>query len=224
MSELKTRQPEPEVMDTPANVEAYAAADFSQVNQAFVDCLLTRVGLREAAVAIDLGTGPADIPIRLAAARPTWRIVAVDAAPNMLTRARRDIDAIMPRPNIELVLADAKTIPLPSQAFDVVFSNSILHHLTDPLAFWREVRRLARPGAIALMRDLARPATSEIARSIVQQYAATESPILQEDYYRSLLAAYTPDEIRSQLTESHLGMLQVAMITDRHLDVFGHVE
>ena len=34
------RQPEPEYMDDPAEAEAYAASDFSEVNQAFIDRLL----------------------------------------------------------------------------------------------------------------------------------------------------------------------------------------
>ena len=67
MSEPLRRQNEPELMDDKAEAEAYARADFAEVNDAFVDRLLELAGPRETAAAVDLGTGPADIPIPMAA-------------------------------------------------------------------------------------------------------------------------------------------------------------
>jgi 2-polyprenyl-3-methyl-5-hydroxy-6-metoxy-1,4-benzoquinol methylase len=107
-------------------------------------------------------------------------------------------------------------------AFDVIFANSILHHINDTAALWAEVRRLATSGALVFMRDLARPATPQIARDIVNRHAGSESPLLQEEYHRSLLAAYTPEEVRLQLCRASLAGLEVAMATDRHMDVWGH--
>ena len=69
MTAQMPRQPEAELMDQPAEVQAYAAADFSGVNQAFVDRLVALAGNAEAARALDLGTGPGDVPIRLARAQ-----------------------------------------------------------------------------------------------------------------------------------------------------------
>lgn len=218
------RQPEPEVMDISAEAEAYAKADFADVNQAFVERLLELAGSRSRAAALDLGTGPADIAIRLARARPHWRIVAVDASGAMLAHAREAVEQAGLSARIELVLADAKATPFPAQAFDVIFSNSILHHVTEVDLFWRELKRLAKSGASFFLRDLARPASKKAARRIVQLYAENEPELLQEEYYRSLLSAYTPEEVRLQLEEAGLTTLQVAMVTDRHLDVFGHAD
>jgi ubiquinone/menaquinone biosynthesis C-methylase UbiE len=217
------RQLETEVMDVAAEADAYAAADFAQVNQAFVERLVELAGDRPGARALDLGTGPADIPIRLARRRPDWRIVAADASAPMLEHARNLVRQAGLTEVIELVLVDAKATTFAPNSFDVIFSNSILHHLEDATPLWSEVKRLAKPGATVLMRDLARPADAEAARRIVRQYAGTESSLLQEEYYRSLLAAYTPDEVRSQLRKAGLTSLQVSVVTDRHLDVFGRV-
>jgi len=52
------RQAEPELMDLPEEAEAYARADFSAVNQAFVERVLELAGERVAAIVVDLGTGP----------------------------------------------------------------------------------------------------------------------------------------------------------------------
>jgi ubiquinone/menaquinone biosynthesis C-methylase UbiE len=217
------RRPEPEVMDILAEAKAYAETDFSEVNQSFAGRLLELPGPCEKAFALDLGTGPGDIPVRVLRARPNWRIVAVDASGPMLEFARRLIDRAALSSSIELVHADAKRTGLPSHFFDVIFSNSLLHHLNDPPPLWAEIKRLARPGAVILLRDLARPASPEAAREIVKKYAADASSLLQEEYYRSLLAAYTPDEVRAQLEQAGLRSLKVAMVTDRHLDVFGQL-
>ncbi len=212
------RRPEPEYMDLDAEAAAYADADFAEVNGAFAQRLVAlAVDIPQTdVVALDLGTGPADIPRRVAALRPGWRIVAVDAAAAMLALAPKAA-------SVSLVRADASRCPFSDAALDVVFSNSILHHLPDPTDFWREVARVARRGALVLLRDLARPDTEQAARDIVERYAGTESELLQEEYYRSLLAAFTPDEVRAQLREAGVQGLRAEMVTDRHMDVCGRV-
>ena len=223
MTDPMPRQPEPEFMDANDEADAYAAADFDEVNQAVVDRLLELVGPRDEACVVDLGTGPADIPVRLVRSRPGWRVVAVDASGAMLRHARQAIDRARLGHAIDLVLADAKATGLADASFDVILSNSILHHITDVDRFWAEVKRIARPGAHALLRDLARPPDADAARAIVDRYARDETELLREEYYRSLLSSYTVEEVRSQLARAGLDCLQVAMATDRHLDVFGRI-
>lgn len=215
------RIPEPELMDLADEARVYAQADFSSVNQAFIDRLLEIAPDRPAAQALDLGTGPADIPIRLVRMRPTWHVTAVDASPAMFDLARQAVRQAGLENSIDLRLVDAKATQLPDDRYDVILSNSILHHLADVPAFWRELRRVAAPGAAVLLRDLARPDTPQQAHQIVDTYAGSETPLLQEEYYRSLLAAYTVAEVRDQLHQAGLAGLKVIMITDRHLDVFG---
>jgi len=219
-----SRQAEPESMDVPEEVVAYAAADFAGVNQAFVDRLVELVGRCEEALALDLGVGPGDIPVRVVRARPGWRVVAVDASYPMLEAARRLISEAELSRAVQLVQADAKVCPFAAGSFDVVCSNSILHHITEIDLLWAEVKRVARPGAVVFLRDLARPGSPEAARSIVEQHAGSESRLLQEEYYRSLLSSYTPDEVWGQIAGAGLGMLKVEMVSDRHFDVFGRVE
>lgn len=212
------RELEPEIMDLADEVAAYAQADFSEVNAAFVERLLEHAGSLDAPVCLDLGTGPGDIPLRLATARPQWRVVGSDYSWPMLATAR-DADA---EERVSWLGVDAKAIPFPDESVDVVFSNSILHHIPEPMPFWCEVRRILARGGWVFLRDLARPASQERAADIVQQYAGQESALLQEEYYRSLLAAFTVEEVRAQLDAADLGFLQVAMASDRHLDVWGH--
>ncbi len=212
------RQPEPEYMDLADEADAYAEADFNDVNQVFAERLFELADDAPYS-ALDLGTGPADIPRRVTLGRPHWRIAALDAAFAMLriAHARGWDHAFM------LVQGDAKGLPFADHAFDVIFTNSILHHLSDPFLFWREIKRVAKPGALLFLRDLSRPETGEQAHAIVVKHSGNESELLQEEFYRSLLAAYTPNEIRVQLTQAGLHGLHVEQITDRHLDVYGYI-
>ena len=74
-----------------------------------------------------------------------------------------------------------------------------------------------------LLREHISDETLYAALEIVQTYASQESQLLQEEFYRSLLSAYTVAEVRRQLRRAGLRGLEVSMATDRHLDVFGRV-
>ena len=217
------REPEPEAMDIAEEADAYATADFAEVNTAFVNRLLYFVGNQKPTLCLDLGTGPGDIPVRIIGQGLPWRIVAADVSLPMLAHARNIVRAAGFRWAVRLIRMDAKWMPFPSAVFDVVFSNSILHHLVEPQPLWTEIKRVGKPGAFVLLRDLARPDTPEAARAIVEKHARLESALLQEEFYRSLLASYTPEEIRVQLDRAQLSSLRVEMVSDRHLDVFGRL-
>ena len=214
------RQPEPELMDLKDEAAAYAAADFSQVNAAFVDQLMTLTFDLRAARAVDLGTGPADIAIRVARQRPQWHFDAVDAAPAMIDIAQAAVQSAGVAQQVRLHCVDAKQTAL-ATGYDVIFSNSLLHHMPDPLPLWREIRRLARTGTIIFVRDLLRPATYDRVEEIVAQYAGTESETLQEEFRRSLLSAFSAGEIRAQLNAAGLADLEIRQSSDRHVDVAG---
>lgn len=223
MEQLHERLPEPEPMDLEEEASAYAAADFSEVNEAFVERLVELAPGSPVLTALDMGTGPADIPVRLARHKPHWSIAALDVSLAMLRLGHDALRASDAPPPITLVQSDGKVLPFADDAFDVIFSNSILHHITGTAQLWSEVRRVAKPQALVFFRDLMRPATKSAAHAIVSLYAATESQLLQEEYYRSLLSAYTVEEVTLQLRQAGLDTLNVAAVTDRHLDIFGTV-
>src|SRR5438552_231853 len=214
------RRPEPELMDLPDEVGVYADADFADVNAAFVERLLEVAGKPGNQRVVDLGTGPGDMPVRIAHARPTWHVTAVDASEAMLAIAKCAVESAKCQDRIRLHLADVKSTGLPNGGFDLVTGNSILHHMPDPLALWREIVRLARPGAVIFLRDLMRPASEADARRLVDRHAAGEPPLLCEEFYRSLLAAFTPQEIRGQLDSLGLTGWKIEPSSDRHVDIY----
>jgi ubiquinone/menaquinone biosynthesis C-methylase UbiE len=111
---------------------------------------------------------------------------------------------------------------LPDHSFDAVLSKDMLHHLPDPQILWREARRLARPGAALYVMDLVRPDSPLEAREIVERVSGGADPVLKQDFYNSLCAAFTVEEVRAQLRAANLP-LHVEAVSDRHMRVKGRI-
>src|SRR3954453_1818677 len=84
---------EPEAMDTPEEARDYDAMDHAAVNDRFVADFLAAHGPCRGGTLLDVGTGPARIPIALCRADPHARVLAIDLAEHMLDRARRNVAA-----------------------------------------------------------------------------------------------------------------------------------
>ena len=213
------RIPEPELMDDHAQAQAYANADFEEPHENFVTMFAQAFPGRDFEGAfLDLGCGPGDITRRVAKRFPNIHIDAVDGAAAMLDQGRRLTD----EPRIHFIHGLLPDCPLPQPHYDGIFSNSLLHHLADPMVLWRSVQRYAKPGAPVFIMDLMRPDSEQTARGFVQQYAAGEPQILQQDFYNSLLAAFEIGEVQQQLKDCDLDHLQVKQVSDRHWTVSGY--
>ena len=221
---MMQRTPEPELMDAPAQAKAYAEADFSESNQAFVDqfASLAQGHGGPGCQVVDLGCGPGDICIRVAKAFPGWRVIGLDAGPNMLELARSAIESEALTDRIELVL-NHLPCALPGEPLQAIISNSLLHHLPDPMSLWQSIAEQAPVGCLVQVMDLHRPATAERALELVDTYASDAPDILASDFYNSLLAAYTTDEVEDQLESSGLSQLTISRPTDRHWLVQGSI-
>ncbi len=213
---------EPELMDDPTQVEAYAATDFSAENQGFVERFKEYFPEFSQGKVLDLGCGPADIPIRFAKLYPACQVIGVDASAPMIQLGEQVVkqaglaDRVMLRCERYEEVAGARIV-------DAVISNSLLHHLPNPLQFWQKIRQLVRPGAPVLVMDLLRPESPEAALAIVDRYAAGAPEILRRDFYHSLLAAFTEDEVTTQLARMNLTRLLLDIPDDRHWVVGGIV-
>ena len=211
---------EPELMDDVAQARAYADADFADENQGFVDRFREYFPEWSGSHVVDLGCGPADIPIRFLRAFPAARVTGVDASRPMLDLAATAVSAAGLIDKVTLCCERFQSLTLPEPA-DALLSNSLLHHVPNPLQFWFSLKRWAKPGACILVMDLLRPETPEEAQALVDQYAADEDPILKRDFYNSLLASFIEDEVAAQLAEMNLSRLLIDVPDDRHWVVGG---
>lgn len=211
---------EPELMDDPEQALAYAGADFEQENQGFVDRFREYFPEFIEGHILDLGCGPGDIPIRLARAFPACRIIAVDASGVMMRLADEAVKQAGLAHRITFHCERFQAVSLVEPA-DAAVSNSLLHHVPNPLQFWYRLRQLVKRDSPVLVMDLLRPDSPEEAQAIVDRYAAEEPEILRRDFYRSLLASFTEDEVAAQLAEMNMSRLIIDVVDDRHWVVSG---
>ncbi len=211
-------------MDTEAEVRDYDAMDHADVNRRFVDDLLhLRPAMREV---LDVGTGTARIPIELCTRLPGARVVGIDLADAMLAVAKENVARADLDDRIRLEKRDAKKTGWRDGGFDVVMSNTILHHIPAPQDLLREMWRLAAPGGALFVRDLARPDDLAAVRALVERYGAPEPGAPERSsgahdrqrklFEASLHAALTLDEIRAHAAKVGIPEERVQMTSDRH--------
>ena len=224
MSPHAPRTLEPEVMDTEAEARDYDAMDHAEVNGRFVgDLLAFRPRVRDV---LDVGTGTARIPIELCKRAPKVHVVAIDLAEHMLTVARENIAAAKLEGRISLEKRDAKSAGWPDGKFEVVLSNTILHHIPEPADLIREMWRLTAAGGTIFLRDLARPRSVTEVSALVEKYGgapASEEPRVVASHQRqralfeaSLRAALTLQEMRERVLPLGIPAGAVTMTSDRH--------
>lgn len=216
---------EPELMSAAEQARAYAQADFEAAHSFYPRLFAEKFPHRPAkAFALDLGCGPCDVTLRFARANSGYTFHAVDGSAAMLRYAKRAVIQAKHSRRIRLIEGFIPGVPIPRQAYDVIFSSSFLHHLHEPQILWQTVRQYSRRGTLVFIPDLRRPATVAKARALTEQYSGTEPEVLRRDFYNSLRAAFTPAEVRRQLEAAGLEELQVEIGSDRHLVVFGTIK
>ena len=219
------RIPEPELMDDVTQAEAYAAADFSEAHERILQVFDTCFpGVELCREVLDLGCGPGDISFRFVSRFPECAVTGVDGSPAMIKlaneRKSREVAVAKRLTFIEGSIPDA---PMPNVSYEAIISNSLLHHLHRPETLWETIKRYASSGTRIFVADLFRPMSLGEARRIVADYAAGEPAILQRDFHNSLLAAFAPEEVETQIANANLNELSVEVISDRHLLVHGTV-
>ncbi|HIG11590.1 MAG TPA: methyltransferase domain-containing protein [Planctomycetes bacterium] len=214
-SELE-RVLEPEAMDTTEEAEGYDRMDHRAANASFSERLFE---LGATGHLLDIGTGPAHLPIMICERDQEVRVTAIDLAHEMLRVARRNIVASGLEDRIELLHGDAKQLQLPTASFDGVYSNTILHHIPDPRPFLREAARLLRPAGVLLIRDLFRPRDEARLKELVELYTVGCDDYQRALFAASLRAAFTPEELREVCNECDLAAAEVVVDSDRHVSI-----
>lgn len=214
---------EPELMLDEDQVKAYAEADFEEPHAHFIELFTQEFGGQPVVGhVLDLGCGPGDISFRFAASFPDAILHAVDGSATMLKYARERL-ARSPGLQkqitfIEGMLPDPK---LPEAHYPYLISNSLLHHLPYADILWQVVKGYSTAGSKVFIMDLLRPETIAIAKQMVESYAANEPEVLQRDFYNSLLAAFSLEEIEATLKAYQLDYLNLTQISDRHITISG---
>ncbi len=219
------RIPEPELMDDEDQVRAYAGADFEDAHRNFITLFQATFGQNDlCGYVLDLGCGHGDITMRFARAYPQCIVHGIDGSEAMIRCGKGILKEAHDIQDRVVLIREMLPAPaLPHRKYDVVISNSLLHHLAMPHTLYQCIERYAVPDAPVFIMDLRRPQTTGEADSLVQTYADHEPEILKRDFYNSLLAAYTIEEVREQLQGTRLAHLSVKAVGDRHIVISGYM-
>lgn len=107
--------------------------------------------IRPDAVIADIGCGTGNASELLAPL--VRRVIAIDASEPMLAAARMRLGAAG-RDNVEFLAATVEELPLENASVDAAVCILVLHHVADPAAACRELRRVLKPGGTALIVDM----------------------------------------------------------------------
>lgn len=221
-------------MNDPEQVLAYTNADFDVAHQSVIDNFsqifpdIYSNQTPPIKKVLDLGCGSGDVTVRFAHRYPGCKIDAVDGAEEMLKQAALLIAQQSLGERITLHQQQLSSNTFENESYDVIISNSLLHHLHEPQLLWSIIKQIssnenANGETVIYVCDLFRPNTTQQASELVDQYANKEAEILRRDFYNSLLAAFTPDEVRAQIETAGLDSLNVDVVSDRHMLVYGYL-
>jgi ubiquinone/menaquinone biosynthesis C-methylase UbiE len=132
--------------------------------------LSQRPRLGTTAVVLEVGCGTGNYA-RALAGRFSCATYGLDPSAGMLGQAQAH------RERIIWLLGRAEHLPFAGEAFDLIFSVDVIHHITDKAAFYQQVRRTLRPGG--------RVCTVTDSEDIIQR--------------REILSGYFPETVEIEL-------------------------
>ena len=213
------RVPEPEVMQTQEEALGYAQTAsnpyLDRLDNQFVDHVLS---MRNVGKILDLGTGPGQIPIKLAKREPRISVIGVDLSKEMLKlgaeRAKREHVSS----RVDFILASANSIPVASGSIDLLICNSTLHHFSNPVQVFNEAHRVVKDDGVVYFRDLRR--RSRLLHGLhVAFFGRKYEGLMRKSFEDSVRAAYTRPELRQHIANSNLANARVFYSDLTHLVV-----
>jgi ubiquinone/menaquinone biosynthesis C-methylase UbiE len=207
---------EPEVMDTLEEAFEYDSMDHSQVNEVFCNDFFAARNLNDGVKILDVGTGTAQIPIAMCKRNIGLKITAIDLAESMLTLGNKNIQTARLEDSITLVQVDSKKMPYSDESFDQVISNSIIHHIPNPLECFKEMIRVTKKDGLLFIRDLLRPFSMVELHNIVNLHAGDATPKQKQLFTDSLHASLSLTEVREMVKLFGFDACTVIQSSNRH--------
>ena len=115
-------------------------------------CGFFRHAIGSASRILDCGCGPGSITIGLAQWAPDGQTVGIDIGAEQLDGARARAHDLGVK-NVAFRQGDILDLPFEDDSFDVVFSQTVLFHISDPEKALAEIKRVLRPGGLVALRD-----------------------------------------------------------------------
>ena len=167
--------------------------------------------LKEGQTVLDLGSGGGfDVFQAGQIVKAAGRVIGVDMTPEMLAKARKNIDFYQQNTgldNVEFRLGEIEHLPVADNCIDVVLSNCVINRSPDKPQVWREVFRVLKPGGKVSVSDLAllQPLPENIREMAAALVGCVAGAALVEDTramleaagFEAIVLTPKPDYVRS---------------------------
>lgn len=164
---------------------------------------------------LDLGCGPGELAEEVQGRG--WRVVGVDVSEAMCREARRR--------GAMAVVGDGGAIPAAEGAFDAVVSSLMVQWVDDVAGVMREVRRVLRPGGVAVLTTLVEGTLVELRRAYESAgLEARVSDFAREgEVVRAVVGAgLVPGEVVRERAEQRYGSVVELMRAVRGIGASDH--
>jgi SAM-dependent methyltransferase len=170
--------PYPRWIKTAATIQLESVGDY--LRQLFPNSPIRQSTANNTEDILIAGCGTGQQSIDTALLFPSSQLLAIDLSLSSLCYAKRKTDELGLR-NIDYAQADVMALGAINKTFDTIESVGVLHHLADPLAGWRVLLGLLKPGGfmrVGLYSELARK-DIVVAREHIanKRYIATSADI-----------------------------------------------
>ena len=169
--------------------------------------------LQEGQIVLDLGSGGGfDVFQAGEKVKASGRVIGVDMTPEMLAKARKNIEHYRQHTgldNVEFRLGEIEYLPVPDASVDVVLSNCVVNLSPDKPQVWRDIFRVLKIGGKVSVSDLAllKPLPDNIREMAAALVGCVVGAALMEETrcmlekvgFTSITLTPKPDYIRSML-------------------------
>ncbi len=174
---------------------------------------LVIAALKEGQTVLDLGSGGGfDVfQAGLKVGASGWAM-GVDMTPEMLAKARKNIEEYSQRTgldNVEFRLGEIEHLPVADNCADVVISNCVINLSPEKPQVWREIFRALKPGGLVSVSDLAlrkplpenvRAKAEALVGCVAGAVLITETEaMLRAAGFREIRLEQKPDYVRNML-------------------------
>jgi ubiquinone/menaquinone biosynthesis C-methylase UbiE len=176
-----------------------ALAPYDQFHGRGIDATTEVAGLIEASASdhlLDIGSGIGG-PARYFANRFGCRVTGIDLTPEFCDVARRLTRLLGLDDRVSFEVGDATAMPFPDSGFDGAYSMNVSMNIADKRGFYREIRRVLKPGARLVLSEIAKGVGGDLDYPTPWASSADTSFLS------------TPDDTRSGLVEEGFEVVRI---------------